>query len=163
MCPNCGLARETSKHLTQCSHAGRVALFSKSVRDVIECLDHVNMDVTLITIIDTYRTGQGSITMESCVPPNSPYMSLARTQDRLRWDCFVKGHIPHLLIEMVRPFLHDWLPRISITRWCTDFIESLLSLTHRQWLFWNADVHHKIEGLTVNQDSQLNLQIHALI
>ncbi len=163
VCPNCGLAHKTSKHLTWCTHVGRIAFFSKSVRDAIECHDHANVDVTLIIIIDTYLTGQGSITIESCVPPNSPYMSLTRTQDWLGWDCFVEGCIQHILIKMVRPFLHNWLPRISITRWGIDFIKSLLSVTHRQWLFWNADVHHRIEGLMVHQHSQLNLRIHALI
>ncbi len=51
MYPNCGTARETSKHLTRCQHVGRVQLFRTSIADVISCFEQANVDVDLITII----------------------------------------------------------------------------------------------------------------
>jgi hypothetical protein len=117
----------------------------------------------LITIIKEYMIHQGSVTMESCTPPGSKYLRLARIQDWLGWDCFVEGCIPVLPIETVRPFLHDWSPQKSIVRWGVAFIKSLLSVTHKQWLFRNADVHHKIDGLTTHQHTLLNQCIHNLI
>jgi hypothetical protein len=102
-------------------------------------------------IIEEYMIYQGSVTMECCTPPGSNYMRLDRIQDWLGWDCFVEGHIPILLIETVHPFLHDCPPQKSIVRWGAAFIKSLLSVTHKQWLFRNADVHHRIDGLMTHQ------------
>jgi hypothetical protein len=48
------------------------------------------------------------------------------------WDCFVEGQIPILLIDTVSPFVHDLLPRKSLTKWGIDFIKSLLGATTKQ-------------------------------
>jgi hypothetical protein len=36
-------------------------------------------------------------------------------------------------------------------------------LTHKQWIFRNADVHHKIDGLTSAQHDALSEKIRTLI
>jgi hypothetical protein len=91
VCPNCGLSRDTSKHLTRFSDKGRVTLFRESIKDVICCLKRANVDVLLITIIKDYMIHQGLVTMKSCTPPGSKFTVLARVQDWLGWDCFVEG------------------------------------------------------------------------
>jgi hypothetical protein len=101
--------------------------------------------------------------MESSTPPRSRYMALARIQDQLGWDCFVEEQILIFLVETVRPFLHDWSPRKSIMRWGVSFLKSLLSITHKQWLFRNSDVHHIIDGLMTHQHALLNQRMHNLI
>ena len=83
MCPNCGTARETSKHLTRCQHVGRVQLFRTSIADVISCFEQANVDVALITIIENYLLLQGTGTMVNQTPLESKYMSLSRIQDEL--------------------------------------------------------------------------------
>jgi hypothetical protein len=128
VCPNSGLSRDTSKHLTRCSNKGRITLFRESIKDVICCLKRANVDVLLITIIKDYMIHQGLVTMESCTPPGSKFTVLARVQDWLGWDCFVKGRIPTLLIETVRPFLHDLSPRKSMMTWGFPFSKLCLVL-----------------------------------
>jgi hypothetical protein len=48
-------------------------------------------------------------------------------------------------------------------RWGASFLKSLLSNTHKQWLFRNSDVHHIIDGLMTHQHALLNQCIHDLI
>ncbi len=47
--------------------------------------------------------------------------------------------------------------------WGVSFLKALLGVTHKQWLFRNADVHHKIDGLTTHQHTLLNQCIQDLI
>jgi hypothetical protein len=84
VCPNCGLSRDTSKHLTWCSDKGHVTLFRESIKDVICCLKCANVDVLLITIIEDYMIHQGLVTMKSCTPPGNKFTAVARVQNQLR-------------------------------------------------------------------------------
>ncbi len=95
------------------------------------------------------------VTIESCVPPNSGYILTSQSQDWLGWDCFVEGQILVLLLECIRPLFVQWIPRKSLEKWEILFLKSLLNLTHKQWIFWNADVHHKIDGLMQQQHMEL--------
>jgi hypothetical protein len=155
ICPNCGYIRETSKHLTCCTHEGRVTLFRESVKEVITCLKNANVDPILTDIIESYLLGQGTVTMESCVPPNSGYILMSQSQDWLGWDCFVEGQILVLILKCIHPLFVQWTPRKSLEKWGILFLKLLLNLTHKQWIFWNADVHHKIDGLTQEQHMEL--------
>ena len=160
MCPNCRLARETSKHLTRCTHPGRVKLFRSSIADVIKCLEVGNADVELITIIEEYLLLQGSENMVNITPVGSKYASLAVIHDELGWDCFLEGRISVALLAAVGP---SFPSRRSITKWGISLIKTLLSVTHRQWLFRNADVHHSFDGLTMHGHNLLTIRINELL
>jgi hypothetical protein len=160
MCPNCGIARETSKHLTRCTHIGRVQLFRSSIADVISCLEVGNVDVKLITIIENYLLLQGGDNMVTQTPFGSKYLPLARIIDELGWDCFLEGRIPIALLEAVSISLPS---RKSIAKWGLSFIKTLLSVTHRQWLFRNADMHHDFDGLTMHGHKLLFIRINELL
>ncbi len=163
ICPNCGMQNESSKHMTRCKHDGWVTLFCESTCKVVACLEMANTDPTLIEIIESYLHGQGTITMESCVPPNSRYLHLSQTQDRLGWDCFIEARIPTLLLKTIQPFLHQWSPWKLLIKWGISFLKTLLNLTHKQWIFCNADVHHKIDGLISAQHDALSEKIRTLM
>jgi hypothetical protein len=99
---------------------------------------------------------QGTVTMEGRTPIGSRYMVLAKIQDRLGCDCIVKGRLPIVLIKTVRPFLHSWSPQKSIMQWGISFLKSLLSVTHKQWLFQNADIHNRFDEITMHQHTLLH-------
>jgi hypothetical protein len=112
MCPNCGIAQETSKHLTRCTHIGGIQLFRLLIADVISCLEVGNVGVELITIIEDYLLLQGCDNMVNQTSFGSKYLPLARIQDELGRDCFLKGRIPIALLKAVglslppRRFIH---------------------------------------------------------
>ncbi len=47
--------------------------------------------------------------------------------------------------------------------WGAKFIKSLVSITHKQWLYRNSDVHHAIDGLSSRQHQELTARIHCLL
>jgi hypothetical protein len=162
-CPNCGMANETSKHVTRCQHVGRVKLFRESMSDVILHLEYANLDPKLVTIYESYLLGQGSVLMASCNPCNSRFLTLSEAHNLLGWDCFIEGRIPILLITTVQKYLHEWNPRKSVTKWGVRLIKLLLSITHKQWLYRNSNIHLRFDGLTSHQHLLLSDRIHELI
>ncbi len=75
----------------------------------------------------------------------------------------MEGQKPTMLIDTFWSFLHQISPQKLITKWDVKFIKPLLSVTHRQWLFHNSDIHHRMDGLTAHQHSQLTDRIHELL
>jgi len=101
--------------------------------------------------------------MKDCIPSHSPYKNVASEVDNLGWDCFVEGRIPQVLIGVVKPMLRRYIPRGSVELWGAKFIKSLISITHKQWLYRNSDVHHVIDGLSYRQQQELMVRIHELL
>ncbi len=58
---------------------------------------------------------------------------------------------------------HWYKPSGSIKIWGTKFIKSLISLTHKQWLYRNCDVHYISNGLTLRQHNELTSKIKELM
>jgi hypothetical protein len=59
--------------------------------------------------------------------------------------------------------LRCYIPRGSVELWGARFIKSLLSITHKQWLYQNSDVHHPIDGLSARQHQELTARICELL
>jgi hypothetical protein len=101
--------------------------------------------------------------MKSCITTGQQYILLAQTQDHLGWDCFMEGQIPSILIKTIKPQLHQCSPWKSINKWGVKFIKSLINITHKQWIYRNADVHHVINGLTSSQNTALFAWVQELL
>ncbi len=54
-------------------------------------------------------------------------------------------------------------PRGSVDLQGSRFIKSLLSITHKQWLYRNSDVHQESEGLNAKQHQELTSKIQEFI
>ena len=162
-CPNCQYTPETSKHMTRCRHDGRRALFLESASIVLDRLAEAQPEPELIDMLDTYMSAQGNKTLSDCLTSKySKYALLAEVQDRLGWDNFVEGRISTLWLDTVFPFLKQ-SSRKSIQQWGKNFIDSLLSLTHKQWIFRNSKVHFKTDGLTATQHDALETRVKELM
>jgi len=74
-----------------------------------------------------------------------------------------RGRIPQVLIGVVKPMLRCYISRGSVELWGAKFIKSLISITHKQWLYRNSDVHHVIDGLSSPQQQELTVRIHELL
>ncbi len=162
-CPQCGCEHENSKHLTRCTDPGRLMQLRQSIECVMDILSEANVDHNLSDIIEAYLLAQGRRTMKECVPTLSLYNRVATAIDTLGWDCFVEGRIPYVLIETVKPMLRRYMPKGSVELWGAKFIKSLVSITHKQWLYRNSDVHHAIDGLSARQHQELTARIHSLL
>ncbi len=56
-----------------------------------------------------------------------------------------------------------YIPRGSVELWGAKFIKSLISITHKQWLYRNSNVHHVIDGLSSRQQQELMARIRELL
>jgi hypothetical protein len=54
-------------------------------------------------------------------------------------------------------------PQVSVENWGAKLIQSLLSLTHKQWLYQNSNVHYVSEGLTTGQNDEIQEKIYGLM
>jgi len=129
----------------------------------MDILSEANVAHDLSDITEAYLLAQDRRTMKDCVPSHSPYKNLASAVDNLGWDCFVEGRIPQVLIDVVKPMLRRCIPRGSLELWGARFIKSLISITHKQWLYRNSVVHHVIDGLSSRQHQELTARIHFLL
>ena len=129
----------------------------------MDILREANVSQDLSDIIEAYLLAQDRRTMKDCVPSHSPYKNVAKAVNNLGWDCFVEGRIPQVLIGVVKPKLRRYTPRGSVELWGARFINSLTSVTHKQWLYRNSDVHHVIDGLSSRQHQELTARIHFLL
>ena len=57
---------------------------------------------------------------------------------------------------MVKPQLKIHNIYLTPVRWGQQFIEHLLSITHKQWIFRNSKVHlRKLDGLTEDEHKDI--------
>jgi hypothetical protein len=162
-CPQFGYEHETSKHLTQCTDSGWLTQLHQSIEDVMDVLSNTNVDQNLSDMLEKYLLAQGRLTMKDCTPLHSRYNHVALAINNLGWDCLLEGRIPHVLIETIHPMLHQYSPRGSVDLWGAKLIKSLISITHKQWLYRNSDVHHAIDGLSSQQQQELTERIRELL
>ena len=120
----------------------------QSIEGVMDILSEANVAQDLSDIIEAYLLAQDRRTMKDCIPSHSPYKNFASKVKNLGWDCFLEGRIPQVLIGVVKPMLRRYNPRGSVELWGAKFIKSLISFTHKQWLYRNSDVRHVIDGLS---------------
>ena len=120
----------------------------QSIEGVMDILSDANVDQNLSDMIEAYLLAQGRHTMKDSTPSHSLYNHVASAINNLGWDCFVEGRIPQVLIDAVKPMLCQYIPRGSVELWGAKFIKSLISITHKLWLYRNSNVHHVINGLS---------------
>ena len=114
-------------------------------------------------MLDEYMSAQGTKTLSSCISSkHSKYVLLAEVQDKMGWDNFVEGRISTLWLDTIAPFLKQ-ASRKSIHQWGKLFIDSLLSLTHKQWIFQNSKVHFKTDGLISAQHDAFETSFKELM
>jgi hypothetical protein len=109
----------------------------QSIENVMDVLNKANVTPELAQMIKAYLLGQGQRSMEDITHMHSHFLPVATAINNLGWDCFIEGRIPYLLIETVQPMLWRDNARGSVDLWGSRFIKSMISITHKQWLYRN--------------------------
>ena len=96
---------------------------------------------------------------------NRVYLQLAIYHDKLGWDNFVEGRILVLYVDMMRYHYYVNPSRYKTAEWwAKGLIRRLLGITHRQWLYRNANVHiKKRDGKTIVQHEEIMDKVRDLI
>jgi hypothetical protein len=162
-CLQCGSKHENSKHLTQCRDLGWVLQLQNSIETIMDVLDKANVASKLTDMIKTYLLNQGRRSMVDCTLLASRFLLISIDVDNLGWDCFMEGIIPYSLIVSIKPMLLQYNTQGSVKNWGANLSQSLLSFTHKQWLYQNSNVHYVSEGLTVRQHDEVQAKIYNLM
>ncbi len=139
----------------QCMDPGHLLQLRQSIDMVMEVLNKANVIPKLCKMMKAYLLSQGQGTMEDCSQLQSHFTPIAIALDNLGWDCMVEGRIPYILIKARKPMLWQHNPRGSVELWGARLIKSLVSITHKQWLYRNSGVHQISNGLTAKQHQEL--------
>jgi len=108
-------------------------------------------------MVREYLFAQGQKQMIDCLSlDDDEYQKLAVETDHLRWDCFLEGRISAQWIKIITTHLKTASLFITPKTWGKQFIEHLLSITHKQWIFRNSKVHlKKLDGLTEEEHHEV--------
>ena len=76
--------------------------------------------------------------------------------DRLGWDCLVEKRVSSQWVEYAKDRLSKTGNPMSPEGWTKRLMDSLLKVTHQQWLYRNHKVHFKAKGgLTLKQHDEI--------
>ena len=100
------------------------------------------VDPVLINMVGQYLWAQGERTMLDYLTLHTQdCVRLDEESDGLHWDSFLEGRISKLWLDIMKPGLLVSTTRLTPMSWGAQFIELLLQITHKQWLFRNSGVH----------------------
>ena len=117
----------------------------------------------LVHLVEQYLLARGQCSMTSLLQPHSEFTLLAQFHDRLGWDSFLEGRICVLWVEARELDVQSKGLRTTSDYWARGLIRRLLLLTHHQWIFCNAGVHHEVEGLTQSQHEELMEKCESMV
>ncbi len=149
-CPNCGKL-EDATHLTQCSDKLRRQILQDSITEIVDWMVENDTHPELIHWLPTFLSKQGRVKWVDLVHPSGIKMAqcmrqVGNSQDRIGYRHFTEGK---LSLEL-RKFQAEHLSRVdahcTIDRWMKGMIDSLLTMTHKQWLCRNLTKHHATKG-----------------
>jgi hypothetical protein len=145
VCPNCGNADESTRHITTCPDPGRTALFEESVFALARWLEDTHMNESLILGILDYLLGRGTQQLRALLQHNPSLAHYATDHDHLGWQNFLEGRIASSLLALQERYLKEAGSRLRIQSWSTSFIQHLLGITHKQWIYRNVSIHLKVK------------------
>ena len=92
--------------------------------------------------------------MEEICQQHPALQTVASDIDTLGWDCLLEGRVvPKSLFTLqLTTYLQRNESYWKIKTWASHFIQHLLNITHRQWLYRNARLHlRKLDGMTTSE------------
>ena len=94
--------------------------------------------------------------MVELLAAHEEFLPFAMDHDTLGRDNCLEGRVVVNLIHLQAGFLHHAGAYMHICTWAKKFIQLLLNITHRQWLYRNARIHLRtVEGKTEKEHLQI--------
>jgi hypothetical protein len=148
-CPCCGSKIETTRHITQCCDPGRTQMFEESTQELVSWMTQQCGLPELTTSLEVYLLHRGRHTMKTICDQFPTLQRFAQDHDRLGWENFIMGRISTTLFHLQSNYLQQIRSNLSMKSWSCQFIQKVLNITHRQWLYRNACIHIRlVENMT---------------
>ena len=164
ICPCCLHKDESTAHITRCTDKGRVRMFRESTDQLIDWLGATDMDSDLVACISRYLDSRGEGSMLELTSGHDSLSGFAMDHDTLGWDNFLEGRVSRKLVELQVEYISQAQSRWRPQTWCKFFIQHLLNITHRQWLYRNAKIHlRKLEGKTASEHNAVIAEVRQMM
>ena len=154
-CPCCDIFVEDTLHLNHCEEEGRRTTFVAATDILASWLDDSGTDPDLADCIIRYIKCRRNTTMQDIMQHLSQCFHLfAQSQDIIGWDQFMMGMVATELVDLQTLYSMVSDSCLSATTWSRTLITKLLEITHGQWIYRNALVHHKTTGFLISQHKE---------
>ena len=154
-CPCCGHPDENASHIILCPDQGRTNLYNDSVADLVRWMRKEKTHPTIVLLVRRYLAARGTQSMLqiwiSCGGrrvANQLGYQLAAAHDILGWKNFVDGRIHKNYVAIQEAYIvsrpsNQQRSRKSSAKWASGFVDMIIRITHKQWLYRNETIHFK--------------------
>ena len=163
-CPCCGQSDESTLHITRCTNPGRQRVFQQSVDVMLDWMEQSHCDLNVVECLEEYLSHRGKRDMRK-ICRSLPYLAKWATEmDTLGWENFMEGRIGLTLLEMQQETLKNAGSRQHIKSWAVEYIQHILGITHKQWVYRNTRTHIcLLDGKTEADHERIMEQVSDLL
>ena len=165
-CPSCGEINESTDHITKCPDPGRTETFMESVEDLIDWMLETGSSYELADALYDYLEARGRRRMTDIVrdSDDGDLLRYAREHDELGWSNLLEGRVSTTLFLLQETSMHEVGVKMTLAKWSGLFVQNLILMNHRQWLYRNAQVHlKKVEGRTEAEHMQVIEEVKQMM
>ncbi len=108
-------------------------------------------------MVEDYLLSRDGKWLQNCIGVKDPGLRIvAMESNRLRWDSFVEGRSLSEWVSYLATLLKSAGSQMHQATWGKSFISKLFNITHKQWIFWNSQLHYcGKEGITLQQHREI--------
>ena len=152
-CPCCDHHDETADHIILCTEQGRTNLYHDSVNDLVRWMKKEQTHPTIVLLVRGYLNARGTKTMVEVWTSAGGRRDdaqlgsqIAVAHDKLGWTNFVEGRISKKYVEVQTDHIlsntNSRRRRKLSAKWASGFVDGIIRITHRQWLYRNEYIHY---------------------
>jgi hypothetical protein len=131
---------------------------------MLDWMEQSHCDLNVVECLEEYLSHRGKRDMRK-ICRSLPYLAKWATEmDTLGWENFMEGRIGLTLLEMQQETLKNAGSRQHIKSWAVEYIQHILGITHKQWVYRNTRTHIcLLDGKTEADHERIMEQVSDLL
>jgi hypothetical protein len=139
-------------------------MFIKSMNNLLDWMEDTGCGNNMIQCLEEYLLSNKEGQLSTIATPFPHLTQWTRDHDILGWDNFLEGCICRMLFSLHHTTLTRNLPQLKITPWAVTFIQQVLGITHKKWLYRNMHIHVRLlEGKTTEEHHHIMEQVSQMM
>jgi hypothetical protein len=104
-------------------------------------METTHSDINLVECLETYFHAHGEESMVTAALPFPHLSCWAMELDTLGWDNLLEGQISREILLIQENSMRKHGSQRDIKSWACEFMQRLLGIMHKQWLYHNVLTH----------------------
>ena len=143
------MLNEDAAHLMVCPSVHRTTLFQQQVEELDTWMKTHHTEPHLRKSIRLYLACRGKRKFSAIWGMPIGMKQLAWEQDCIGWRHFTEGKICKEIRARQEMYLRRRRTNLTADSWTKSFVERLLAMNHKQWIFRCTTKHHRTKGTKV--------------